>query len=499
MSPPTVRFPGGFIDADRVLAPLGSPLIEDRLGTNYRRAITDDDPLRFALIYLTGDQDGTRPNHLSSPSRPDLISFSQFHLDMLRRARRWQRPEQFRDIWIAPRRAAKSTYNFLVLPLWALAHGHRSVFMAFAHAERQASGHLATIRKELAENDLLLRDFPELRPLRGQGSSNSSTTVSTRGGLTFAARGMDAGTLGEKFGNERVGLLVLDDIEPKGSSYSPTRKEARLSTLLEAVLPMGESHTITQVAGTVTMHGSIIHDAVEHALGHKRSEWVDAEKFRTHYYPAIVENPDGSRASMWPSQWSLEFLESIEGTRSYALNYLNQPSATGEGHYWSESLFVHREVPTSRRVVSVDPAVSTEVGSDFTAIAVVGEAARGWSVDFARQFKVSPAKRREVVHRLCRQNPDIREVIVEKNQGGDTWREIFEPLPGNARLTLVSVSGSKASRLDRLLDRYERGRVVHASPLRDLEDQLLAYPSRAAHDDLADAVENAIFHMEAPR
>lgn len=494
----TVRFPRGFADAGEVLAPLRSPLVELPAGTNYRRAITDDDPLRFALIYLTGDGEGTRTNHLANPNTPDLISFSQFHLDMLRRARRWQRPKRYRDIWIAPRRSAKSTYNHLVLPLWALAHGHRNVFMAFAHAERQASGHLATIRRELAENDLLLRDFPELRPLRGQGSSNSSTTVSTRGGRTFAARGMDAGTLGEKFGNERVGLLVLDDIEPKASSYSVTRKAARLATVLDAVLPMGESHTITQMVGTVTMHGSITHDAVEHALGHQRADWVVNEHFRTHYYPAIVERPDGTRASMWPEQWSLEFLESIEHTRSYALNYLNQPDAAGYGHYWSKELFVHRQVPTSRRVLSVDPAVSTQEGSDFTAIAVVGEAPsiRGWSVDFARQFKVSPSKRREVVHRLCRQNPDIREVIVEKNQGGDTWREIFEPLPGNARLTLIAVHGSKESRLDRLLDRYERGRVVHGAPVPELERQLLAYPSKAAHDDAADAVENAIFHLQ---
>jgi predicted phage terminase large subunit-like protein len=483
----SVHFPPGF-DAARLLEPMQSMAMETSAA--YRRAVTETDPVRFALTFL--------PHHLSSADTGGQVSLSEFHLSMAKVARRWMRLEPRRDIWIAPRRAAKSTWQHVILPLWALAHGHRNTFMSFSHSSRQAERHMANLRRELAENDLLLGDFPELRPLRGgNGSSNSAATVQTRGGRTFATGGMDTGALGTKFGSDRIGILTLDDIEPGESNYSPAAKEKRLTTLLDDVIPMGDRNTVVSLCGTTTMHGSIIHDAVRHASGVKRAQWIVDEEFRVHYFTPIVENPDGSRASMWPAMWSLEYLEAREGTRRYAKNYLNDPSAVGDGAYWSRELFVHREIPTSRRVVSVDPAVSTLAGSDFTAIAVVGEQPGGrlWSVDFARQFKVSPAKRREVVHRLCRQNPDIREVIVEKNQGGDTWREIFEPLPGNARLTLISVSGSKTSRLDRLLDRYEKGRVVHAAPLRDLEDQLLAYPSPAAHDDLADAVENAIFHM----
>lgn len=482
----SVAFPSGF-DSSRLLEPMLSSAMES--SSHYRRAVTETDPIRFALVFL--------PRHLSSPSTGGQISFSEFHLDMAKRARRWMRDEPRRDIWIAPRGAAKSTWNFLILPLWCLAHGHRNTFMAFAHSSQQSAAHLANIRRELADNELLLRDFPELRPKRGQGSSNSSQTVSTAGGRTFAARGVDSGALGTKFGNERVGHLVMDDIEPDASNYSPTGKEKRLATLLNAVLPMGERNTVVQMAGTVTMHGSIMHDAVQHAVGERRVEWIADEGFRVHYHRPIIEHADGSRASMWPARWPLDYLESIEHTRSFALNFLNQPSAVGDGAHWNKSLFRHEEIPVVRRVLAVDPAVTSRAGSDFTAIAVVGVdgSGRRFSVDYARQFKITPGGLRDKVHALCVQNPDLREVQVETNQGGSTWGEILSPLPNGARLVEYRVSAPKHVRLAKLLSRYEAGQVVHSAPLRELEDQLLAYPSPAAHDDLADATENAIAHL----
>lgn len=486
----SVAFPPGF-DPSRLLDPMLSSAMES--SSHYRRAVTETDPIRFSLTYL--------PHHLSSPSTGGQISFSGFHMAMAKRARRWLRDEPRRDIWIAPRGAAKSTWNFLILPLWCLAHGHRNTFMAFAHSSQQSAAHLANIRRELAENDLLMRDFPELQPRRGQGMSNSSQTVSTTGGRTFAARGVDSGALGTKFGNERVGHLVMDDVEPDASNYSPAGKEKRLSTLLNAVLPMGERNTVVQMAGTVTMHGSIMHDAVQHALGEKRVEWIADEGFRVHYHQPIIEHEDGSRASMWPARWPLDFLESIEHTRSFALNFLNQPTAVSDGAHWNKSLFRHEEVPVARRVLAVDPAVTAKAGSDFSAIAVVGVDASGrrFSVDYARQFKVTPQALRDKVHLLCTQNPDIRDVQVEVNMGGQVWEQILSPLPGGARLVEFRVSAPKHVRLAKLLSRYEAGQVVHGAPLRELEDQCLAYPSPAAHDDLLDSVANGIEHLARQR
>lgn len=486
----TVKFPAGF-DPSRLLEPMLSSAMES--SPHYRRAVTETDPIRFALTYLS--------HHLSSSSTGGQVSFSGFHLAMSKAARKWMRDEARRDIWIAPRGAAKSTWHHLILPLWCIAHGHRNTFMAFSHSSAQSSTHLANIRRELAENDLLLGDFPELRPRRGNGASNSATTVSTQGGRTFAARGVDSGALGTKFGSERVGLLTMDDVEPDASNYSPAGKEKRLATLLNAVMPMGERNTVVQMVGTVTMHGSIMHDAVQHAEGTKRAPWIADEGFRVHYHRPILDHEDGTRSSMWPARWPLAYLESIEHTRSFALNFLNQPTAVGDGAHWTKALFCHDTVPVTRRVLAVDPAVTAKAGSDFTAIAVIGADASGrrFQVDYARQFKISPQALREKVHTLCRQNPDVRDVQVECNQGGAVWEQILSPLPGGARLVEFRVSAPKHVRLAKLLSRYEAGAVVHGAPLRELEDQMLAYPSPAAHDDLCDAVANGIEHLAGSR
>lgn len=46
-------------------------------------------------------------------------------------------------------------------------------------------------------------------------------------GLSFAARGIDAASLGMKVGEKRPDLLILDDIEPDESSYSAYQTRIR--------------------------------------------------------------------------------------------------------------------------------------------------------------------------------------------------------------------------------------------------------------------------------
>lgn len=430
-----------------------------------------------------------------------MVSFSPFHLDLAKTARRWMRDEPRRDVWIAPRGAAKTTWNFLILPLWALCHAHRRIFVAFAHSTDQAQGHLATLRHELDSNDLLRRDFPDLAPVRGR---NTVKTVETRSGSVFAARGIDAGSLGMKFGNSRPDLAVGDDLEPDEGNYSPPEKDKRLATLMQGVLPMCERNAVVNLCGTVTMHGSIMHDAVQHAAGRKRAAWVEDERFRVHHWGPFVENPDGTRASMWPARWPLAELEAAEHTRSFAMNFLNDPSATNEGTWWTRDLFRVREelgFTPAGWVLSADPAVTSKAASDFSAVAIVAcdGTRKRFAVVYARQFKVRPGVLATKVGELLGEYPQVRQVIVEQNQGADAWDEIVRPaLPPGVKLTLYPAVGHKASRAGRLLNRYESGRVDHLGSLSVLEDQLLAYPDPVAHDDLIDAVGAGVAHLADP-
>lgn len=461
---------------------------------DYRRAVTRADPLMFALVYLS--------HHLRDDSTGNRVTFSEFHLDLFEQAKQWMRtsskPMQDRDCYVAPRGAGKSTLCFLLLPMWSAAHGHIKFIAAFADSASQAELHLQSFKRELDDNPLLRADFPELcspakRP-KGQSVSDSRGMMVCQSGFVFGARGMDGSSLGMKVGNRRPDLLLLDDVEPDESNYSAYQKGQRLSTLQDAILPLSLYARVVLV-GTVVMHGSIVHDLVRTVTEAVPPEtWPAEENFRTHYFAAIVTDPEtGKERSLWPGKWSLEFLQSIRHTRSFKKNYMNLPVPT-DGAYWSEEDFRYGspEDPT-RWILSIDPATTSKTASDYTGIGLVGfdRTSAQCVVSGAWAVKLTPAALRARVLSLLELNPSVKAVLIETNQGGDTWAEILSPMPPGVKLLTVHQSEPKHVRAARVLDYYQSGWVFHARPIQALEEQLCSFPS-ALSDDLVDAVGSGI-------
>jgi hypothetical protein len=150
-----------------------------------RRTLTRLSPLLFAVIYLR--------HHLRDSE--GRITFGDAHLDWCRAARAWVRPPllpaENRDAYIAPRNMGKSTWWFLILPMWAAAHGHIKFAAAFAASATQAETHLATFKRELDTNELLRKDLLDLcTPAKRPSGANVADTQSmliTKSGFVFAA------------------------------------------------------------------------------------------------------------------------------------------------------------------------------------------------------------------------------------------------------------------------------------------------------------------------
>lgn len=232
-----------------------------------------------------------------------------------------------------------------------------------------------------------------------------------------------------------------------------------------------------------------------------RENWAAEEGFTVHFTPALATNEDGTRRSIWPEKWPLEFLLGIEHTRQYAKNYALTPIHGADGDYWTADDFIRGELDgVTRRLLSVDPAVTSKASSDYTGLAVVGwqppprekPAAPGrCRVDDAQQVKLDPAALRLKLLAMVEQH-DVGLILVETNQGGELWHRILWGMP--VKIKTVHQSVKKEVRAAATLMHYQRGRVVHAPGLSLLEGQMAAFP-RAPHDDMVDAVGSGVAYF----
>lgn len=480
---------------DRELAEL--PFLPPEGQAAIRRELAQD-VVAFALIYLS--------HHLRGEETGDRVTFSEIHFEWATIAETWaeplgEEPMTNRHAFIAPRATGKSTWFYLILPLWAAAYGHCRFIAAFAHSTTQAEGHLHTFKHELETNPLLRNDFPELcSPARRQTGStvaDRAGMLHSRNGFTFAARGVDAASLGLKVGQHRPDLIITDDCEPDEANYSAEQAVKRLGTLTDAIFPLNIYARVAMV-GTVTMPGSIMHQLVKSAAGTDTADWIAAEKIQAHHSLPILVNEDGTERSAWPEKWPLEWLQERRHTREYAKNYANDPLAR-EGVYWRKEDFQTGTVEGATRVVlAVDPAVTSKKTSDFTGLAVVAysPSERKAEVREAVGVRLTGKPLRNYVVDLLVRHPDIVLIYVECNQGGELWAEVFHGIPGVKVKTHTSTK-SKDIRFADALRHWQRGRVLHPRKIPILEEQAVAFP-KAAYDDVVDAAVAGVHYFFPP-
>lgn len=465
---------------------------EEFLATPWARIeLTEDDPFLFWIVY------GWHHLLRKGAGTPD---FADCHFEWARMARTWihpvTEPRAERDAILAPRETGKSTIWFALNLLWAAAHGHVRYVAAFSDSATQAEAHLATFKQELENNPLLQEDFPDLcaPKLRGRGTTaaDRQSMYQSTSGFTFIARGVDSGVLGAKAGSDRPDLIILDDVEPGEANYSPKLAEKRLSTITKVILPLSETARVVLV-GTVTMSGSLMDQCSKHAHGQGAADWIIDQQFRVHYHDPTPTNPDGSRRSIWPAKWPLVYLESIEATVDYAMNFKNKPRPVG-GTWWRESdIHIEPDLVPLRTVLTIDPAVTTKDSSDFTGFAVASATMETERFDRG-QCLVHYATGRKIAHGepmrafvlgLCEQYPYISEIVVETNQGGDLHEVALYDMPVPIRTT--HTKKSKEVRFAALLQKCQIGEVAFERSLLEFDDQALAYP-KVVNDDVIDAV-----------
>jgi hypothetical protein len=180
------------------------------------------------------------------------------------------------------------------------------------------------------------------------------------------------------------------------------------------------------------------------------------------------------------------FPEELEAERAYDEKHkrdryghiwLGEYEPMAIGAIW-DRLTLHNtrreKAPTlGRVVVAVDPAVSSEPGSDHHGIVVVGrgdEDQHGYVLEDA-SLKGSPKQWAErAVAMFDRFEADC--VVVERNQGGDMVQSTLKTVRPNVPVIEVVATRGKHVRAEPIAALYSLGRVHHVGTFSQLEDQM---------------------------
>lgn len=188
-------------------------------------------------------------------------------------------------------------------------------------------------------------------------------------------------------------------------------------------------------------------------------------------------------ASNMPQSFLDEILDKYGGTR------LGRQEIEGEiledipGALWGrETIDGNRkfEAPDLERIlVAVDPATSSNEGSDEHGIVVVGMArdsegyARGYVLEDG-SLRGSPEEwARRAVSLYRKWSAD--KIVAEKNQGGEMVSSVIRSVDRSVPVTLVHASRGKFIRAEPISALYEQGRIHHIGRFDKLEDQMCTF------------------------
>jgi hypothetical protein len=160
----------------------------------------------------------------------------------------------------------------------------------------------------------------------------------------------------------------------------------------------------------------------------------------------------------------------------YAHIWLGEYEPMAVGAIWDrQTINQHRrhDVPALKRIlVSVDPAVSAETGSDEHGIIVVGlgDDGRGYVLDDVSMRGVPRQWGNTAVAVYDKWEADA--IVIERNQGGDMCRHVLESVRPGIRIVEVTATRGKHVRAEPISAQYHLGRVSHVGTFNELEDQM---------------------------
>jgi hypothetical protein len=417
-------------------------------------------------------------------------------------------------IW--PRGGTKSTSIELACSA-ITARRSRRYIVYVCNTQPQADQHVGNIGRML-QSGVFSAAYPDESShwvgKTGQRGEWRHNRLRTASGMTIDALGLDAAVRGIKMDEQRPDLIVFDDLDDALDSAGVTQR--KIVTLTQSVLPVGANH-----ATALGAQNLVIADGIFGQLADGRADFL-SDRIVSGPHPAIRDlvyerTSTGARIVSGEPIWDgmdldvCQRLINRDGLTAFLIECQHETEHY-TGGVFANIEFVHcapSEVPPLVEIaVAIDPAVTDTDNSDSYGLEADGLAEDGkiyrlhsWE---ARSSPDDALKRGIRVAVALHASA----VIIEVDQGGDTWESLFwrnwEDLsklrledggipPNVVRPYVVTERagagyGPKAHRAQQQLPDYEAGLIVHVvnSTLPTLEGALKRAFVRKPYD-LTDA------------
>lgn len=160
----------------------------------------------------------------------------------------------------APRSTSKSSIVSLIFVVWCICFDREQYIVLLSDTREQAIALLAHVKKELEENIMLLRDFPEVSEAGGAPKPPrwNQAEIVTRNGVMVSALGANQKMRGRRNMQDRPSLIILDDVENDVNTQNPDTRAKLMDWFTKAILKAGNGSTNVIVVGTIQHYDSLL-------------------------------------------------------------------------------------------------------------------------------------------------------------------------------------------------------------------------------------------------
>lgn len=414
------------------------------------------------------------------------------------------RPNPFVAIW--SRGFGKSTTAETIAVMLG-ARQQRKYLLYVSETQELADSHLLSIRG-MIESPVLATYYPSFAKPKVSKEGHSRGWRHNRlycgNGYVIDSIGLDTAKRGSRIMDARPDFMIFDDIDAKGDGAAITQK--KVDTITTSLLPAGSVD-----AAVLFVQNMIIDTGVFAQLSLPNPPFM-RNRVLSGPFPALHDfswkvDGNGKIVIDGKPSWVAFTLEDCQrivdeiGLTAFRSEY--QHEIVNQGSLFEGIIFKHTTIvpPLWRKVVAVDPAVTSDDGSDSHGISVAGisDDNNVYILDSWEKRESPEFALRKAFYFSIKYGAD--KVIVEGNQGGEMWLSLWDSIveesgvdedriPGIEIVRATSSTGSKMERASQMLVDYELGRVWHVeNPQRSyeiLEAALRRFPLRKPFD-LTDA------------